>query len=100
MLSNSLAAGFLATSYVIVLVLQLNPALPLSPPRLLPLVTTIGLFYVVHFTVLFYVLLVVRQLLAAEVFSPAWISIGVLVWLGASASAAGAALIWSNLQTF
>jgi hypothetical protein len=34
------------------------------------------------------------------VFSPAWVSVGVLVWLGAAAAAAGAALMWRNLQTF
>ena len=45
-------------------------------------------------------LLVVRQLLARELFSPAWISVGVLVWLGALAAAAGAALMWRNLATF
>ena len=100
MLSNSVVAAMLATGYVVVLVLQLNPPLGLGPSRLLPLVTTIGLFYAVHLTVIFYILLVVRQLLATEVFSPAWVSIGVLVWLGAAAAAAGAALVWGNLQTF
>lgn len=100
MLSNSLLAGLLATSYVLALVLLLNPTLPLNPARLAPLVTTVGLFYAVHFTVICYVLLVIRQLLAREVFSPAWISVGVLVWLGALASAAGAALMWANLHTF
>jgi hypothetical protein len=99
MLSNSIAAGVLATGYVILLVLHLNPSLPLGPMRVVPLLMTIGLFYAVHLTVIFYVVLVVRQLLASEVFSPAWLSVGVLVWLGATASAAGAALIWSNLQT-
>ena len=28
------------------------------------------------------------------------LSVGVLVWLGAAASAAGALLMWSNLQAF
>lgn len=100
MLSNSLLAGLLASSYVLALVLLLNPTLPLDPARLAPLVTDVGLFYAVHFTVICYVLLVIRQLLAREVFSPAWISVGVLVWLGALASAAGAALMWANLYTF
>lgn len=100
MLSNSLAAGTLATGYIVVLVLEVNPTVPLGPSGLIPLVGTIGLFYVVHLTVLFYGLLVVRQLLATEVFSPAWLSVGVLVWFGATAAAAGAALIWSNLRTF
>ena len=100
MLSNSLVAGLLATGYVLVLVLHLNPSIGLSPPRLISLVTTIGLFYAVHLTVICYILLVIRQILATEVFSPAWVSIGVLVWLGAAAAAAGAALMWGNLQTF
>jgi type I phosphodiesterase/nucleotide pyrophosphatase len=100
MLSNSLVAGVLAMSYVVVLVLQLNPSLSLAPAHLMPLVTTVGLFYAVHLTAICYVLLVARQLLAAELFSPAWVSVGVLVWLGAAASAAGSLVIWGNLRTF
>jgi predicted AlkP superfamily phosphohydrolase/phosphomutase len=100
MLANSMAAAALGTAYVIALVLHLNPQLPLNPARLPPLVTTVGLFYVVHLTVIFYILLVLRQLLAREIFSPAWLSVSVLVWLSIVASAAGAALMWTNLLTF
>ena len=100
MLSNSMAAAALATSYVIALVLHLNPNLPLHPARLAPLVATVGLYYVVHLTVIGYILLVLRQLLAREVFSPAWISVDVLTWLGAMAAAAGATLMWRNRVTF
>lgn len=100
MLSNSLAAGALATAYVLILVLQLNSTLPLNPVRLAPLAATVGVFYAVHLTVICYVLLVVRQLFAREVFSPAWVSVGVLLWLGAFAAAAGAFLMWENLHTF
>ncbi len=100
MLSNSLAAAALATSYVIALVLHLNPNLPLHPTRLAPLLATVGLYYVVHLTVIFYILLVVWQLLARELFSPAWLSVNVLTWLGAMAAAAGATLMWRNLVTF
>jgi predicted AlkP superfamily phosphohydrolase/phosphomutase len=100
MLSNSVAAACLGTSYVIVLVLNLNPALPLDAAHLASLVKTVGLFYAVHLTAICYVLLVLRQLLAHEVFSPAWISVGVLVWLSAALSAAGATLMWRNLVIF
>ena len=100
MLSNSIAAAVLATGYILVLLLQLNPRLPLNPVRLVPLAETFGLFYVVHLTAIFYVILVARQLLASELFSPAWISIGVLAWLGAAASTIGSALMWANLRTF
>lgn len=100
MLSNSVAAALLATSYLLVLVLQLNPSLPLAAHKLLPVATTIGLFYVVHFTVIFYAMLVLRQLLAREMFSPAWLSVAVLAWLGAGAAAAGSLVMWANLRSF
>jgi predicted AlkP superfamily phosphohydrolase/phosphomutase len=100
MLSNSMAAAALATAYVIALVLHLNPSLPLHPSRFAPLVATVGLYYVVHLTVIFYILLVARQLLARELFSPAWLSVDVLTWLSAIAAGAGAALMWRNLVTF
>ena len=100
MLSNSVAAAMLATCYVLIVLLHLNPRLPLAPARLVPLVESVGLFYVVHLIVLFYALLVARQLLARELFSPAWISVGILAWLGAVAAAAGSALMWANLSTF
>jgi len=100
MLSNSVAAACVGTWYVIVLFLNLNPALPLDPAHLVSLVKTVGLFYAVHLTAICYIFLVVRQLLAHEVFSPAWISVGVLLWLAAALSLAGAALMWRNLVTF
>ena len=100
MLSNSLVAAALATCYVLVLVLQLNPRLPLNPVRLVPVAESFGLIYAVHLTVIFYVILVARQLLGRELFSPAWVSVNVLAWLSAGAAAAGAALMWANLRTF
>ena len=57
MLANSTASA----AYVIAIVLCLNPHLPLNPARLSPLVAIVGLFYVVHLTVIFYILLVVWQ---------------------------------------
>jgi predicted AlkP superfamily phosphohydrolase/phosphomutase len=100
MLSNSVVAACVATAYVLLLVLDLNPALPLDSVQFTSLVTTVGLFYAVHLTAICYVLLVLRQLLAREVFSPAWISVGVLSWLSAAAAIGGAALMWRNLVTF
>ena len=100
MLSNSVAAACVATAYVLALVLHLNPMLPVHPVRLEPLVTTVGLFYAVHLTVVCYILLVLRQLFARELFSPAWISIDVLTSLCAVMAAGGAALMWANVATF
>jgi hypothetical protein len=100
MLSNSVAASALTTVYVLTLFLQLNPALELTRAGLRPLFTTIGVFYGLHLTAICYVLLVARQIAAREVFSPAWFSVGVLSWLGAIASAAGASLMWANVTLF
>lgn len=100
MLSNSVAAASLATAYVLGLILHLNQGLSIRPEPLLRLASTVGLYYVVHLSVGFYILLVLRQLFAHEVFSPAWISVDVLSWLCAAASGAGAALMWRNVSTF
>ena len=100
MLSNSVIAALVASAYVLTLVLQLNPTLPVGPSRLVPIATTVGLFYALHLTVLFYLVLVLRQLFAREMFSPAWVSVGVLTWLGAASAMAGAALMWANLRAF
>jgi predicted AlkP superfamily phosphohydrolase/phosphomutase len=100
MLSNSLVAALLATCYVLVLVIQLNPRLPLNPVRLVPIAESFGLIYAIHLTAIFYAILVGRQLLGRELFSPAWISISVLAWLAAAASAAGAGLMLANVRTF
>ena len=95
-----MVAAALAASYVLVLVLELNPTVPLVTEHVWPLVATVGVYYTVHLTVLAYMLLVARQIFARELFSPAWVSVGVLVWLGAAAAATGSVLMWRNLWTF
>jgi predicted AlkP superfamily phosphohydrolase/phosphomutase len=100
MLSNSLAGGAIGAAYLVVLVLQLNPEMSLRPANLGPLFLAIGVIYGLHLTVLFYVLIVVRQLVATEVDSPRWISFGLLTWLSTIAASLAAALMWLNLQTF
>ena len=86
MLSNSIAAAFLATMYVLALVAELNPNLvDRSRPHRAPASPRRPLLRRALLPRSFYVLLVVRQLLARELFSPAWLSIGALTWLGALA---------------
>lgn len=100
MLANSLTGGLIVAAYLMLLVLHLNPALGLSPTHLAPLFITLALFYGVHAAVFFYVLIVVKQLFAAEILSPGWFSVRLLGWLLAGASTAGAALMWMNLIGF
>ena len=100
MLSNSVIAAALASAYVVILVLALNPSVPLTVEGMMPLLRTVGLYYTLNLTVVAYLLLVMWQLLSRELFSPAWISVGVLVWLGTLAAGIGAALMLRNVVSF
>ena len=100
MFSNAVIAGGLGSVYVTVLILQLNPNLPLYSGELVPLLVTIGLSYGVHLTAIFYALIVLRQIFAVKIISPGWISLRLLAWLFAASAVAGAALMWANLRGF
>ena len=98
MLTNALLAGILAAVYLAILVLQLNPHLPLHPARLWPLLVVIVGFYAIHAAAAFYALIVLRQLVSQELLSPGWLSLRLLSWLCAAAAAGAAILMWMNLR--
>lgn len=98
MLSNAVIGGLVIALYITILSLQLNPRFALA--SLPGLAGTFVLSYGLHFAAGFYVLIVVRQLLATEVMSPGWISFRVLVWLCAVAALVGSALMWVNVRAF
>jgi type I phosphodiesterase/nucleotide pyrophosphatase len=100
MLTNSLIGGLLAGAYLLLIILQLNPRIPLNPADLGPLAGAVILFYAVHVTAILYLLIVIRQVFASEVFSPGWLSLRLLVWEAAVASSAAAAIMWMNLRGF
>ncbi len=100
MLSNSVIAAGVASAYLIALVLQLNPALPIDAGTLVSLVVVFGLAYGANLTVAFYAMIVMRQILAVEVLSPGWLSVRLLSWLCTMAAAGGASVMWLNLRAF
>ena len=100
MLSNSVIAAGVASGYLTTLFLQLNPSVSIEPTTLLPLGTVLAIAYGANLTVLFYALIVLRQILAVEVLSPGWLSVRLLSWLCTIAAGAGAALMWLNLLGF
>jgi Type I phosphodiesterase / nucleotide pyrophosphatase len=100
MLTNSIVAGALAGAYVALLVLQLNPAVPLDTPALVRVVATWAVFYGIHAAVFFYVLTVIRQLIATEARSPAWLSLRLLAEFGTFAVSLAAVVTWLNLRRF
>jgi predicted AlkP superfamily phosphohydrolase/phosphomutase len=100
MLSNSVIAAGVASGYLTTLFLQLNPAVSIEPATLIPLATVLAVAYGANLTVLFYALIVMRQILEVEVLSPGWLSVRLLSWLCTIAAAAGASLMWLNLLGF
>ena len=100
MLSNSMIAGALAAAYLTILVLHLNPAFPLTITAVAPLALAIALAYGVNLAVGFYILIVLRQLTANELFSPGWLSVRLLSWLCTLAAAGVAVLMWLNLRDY
>ena len=100
MLSNAVIAGALGAAYLTVLVLQLNPHVPLLSASAGRWYLTLCLAYGVHLAVLFYVALVAREFFTIDVLSPGWISVRLLAWMAAGAAAVAAALMWINLGGF
>src|SRR5678816_1352517 len=92
MLSNSLFAGLLASVYLTVLLLHLNPSVPLTAYAAGPLFAVIVVSYGVH---------VLRRIVFIEA-SPGWISLRLLTWSAAALSGTAAVVTWlhaTGLQT-
>lgn len=100
MLTNSLLAGVLGASYLTVLVLQLNPQVPIASETTLRWLFTFIAFYGVHLAVVFYVLMMAHEFFSLETLSPAWVSVRVMAWLAAALAALAAALMWLNVRGF
>ena len=98
MLSNSVIAGGMAAGYLAVLFLQINPQYPIDPAPITELALMLGAAYGINLTVVFYALIVFRQILAVEVLSPGWVSVRLLAWLLTMAASGGAAAMWLNLS--
>ena len=99
LLLNSVLAGGIAAAYLTTLFLQLNPAAPLEPRTVAPLLLVLLLSYGIHLAVASYVVMVLWQMFASARLSPAWVSVRVLAWLGALVASGGAALMWLNLAS-
>jgi Type I phosphodiesterase / nucleotide pyrophosphatase len=100
LLTNSLLAGALGAAYLTILVLQLNPQVPLASASVWRWYATLGAFYGIHLAVLFYATILLRELVSVRLFSPGWISVRLLAWLSAVAAAVAAVLMWLNLAGF
>ena len=98
MLTNAVVAGALGAAYLTIVVLQLNPHVPLVSGTTWRWYATLGLAYGLHLAVLFYVLMVAREFFSLHMLSPAWVSVRVIAWLAAALSSAAAVLMWLNVR--
>jgi predicted AlkP superfamily pyrophosphatase or phosphodiesterase len=100
MLTNSLLAGALGAAYLTILILQLNPQIPLVSNTTWRWFATFAFSYGLHLAVVFYLVMVLREFFALRVLSPGWASVRVLAWMGAASAAVAATLMWLNVQGF
>ncbi|MCC7007992.1 MAG: alkaline phosphatase family protein [Acidobacteria bacterium] len=100
MLTNAVAGGVLAATYLAALIFQVNPQLPLLSTTAVRWLGAVVAFYAPYLTVLLYFLMLGRDLLSLRPLRPAWLSVRVLAWLGAVMTAGAAALTWANLEIF
>ncbi len=100
MLTNAMFGGVLGAAYLAVVVLLINPQVPLisrtSGQWFLALVS----FYGLPLGVGVYFVILVREVLASRPLRPGWLSVRLLAWLGAAFAAGTAAITWGNLQGF
>jgi hypothetical protein len=94
MVSNSVFAGVLAAVYLTVLLLDLNPAVPLTAHTVGSLLAVAALGYGIHIAVMSYVLYVLRQIAIVEQPTPGWISLRLLTWSAAALSGTAAVIMW------
>src|SRR5690242_16294825 len=100
MLTNAVTGGVLGAAYLAVLVLQLNPQVPIASMTAVRWFGTLVMFYGLYLSVAIYLLLIVRELLAERPLSPGWLSVRLLAWLGAAGAASAATVTWANLKGF
>jgi predicted AlkP superfamily phosphohydrolase/phosphomutase len=100
MLTNSLLAGALGAAYLTVLVLQLNPQIPLVSTTSWRWFATLSMSYGLHLAVVFYVVMMAREFFALDALSPGWASVRLLAWMAAASAAVAAGLMWLNVRGF
>src|SRR5207253_7543715 len=83
LLTNALLAGALGAAYLTILLLQLNPQIPLASSTVWHWFATFGALYGIHLALLFYVAMLMREFISVGALSPGWISVRLLAWLSA-----------------
>ena len=98
MVTNAVAAGFLAAVYLTILLLQINPHVAVVSTTALRWFVALLALYGPYLSVLILLLILAREAIASRPLQPGWLSIRILAWLSAAAAVAAAALTWANLR--
>jgi hypothetical protein len=100
MLSNAMVGGVLGAAYLAVLVLQLNPQVPIVSITAARWFVTLIAFYGLYLSAAVYLLILVREVLASRPLQPAWFSVRLAGWVSAFYAVAAAIITWRNLRGF
>lgn len=100
LLSNAIVAGLVGAAYITVLVLQLNPHLPLVSRVVVEWYAAIAVLYGVHVAIACYLVMMALEVVGFPVSAPAWISVRLQAWMCGICCAAAAVLMWLNLRAF
>ena len=100
MLTNAVAGGVLVATFLVVLVLQLNPQIPIVSVTAWRWLRAIVALYGLYLSVGVMLVLIVREALASRSLNPGWISVRLLAWVSAAGAVAASILTWSNLNGF
>ena len=98
MLTNAILGGVLGAVYLAVVVLLINPQVPLFSRTSGQWFLALVAYYGLPLTVAVYLIILIREVLASRPLKPGWLSVRMLAWLGAAFAAATALVIWGNLQ--
>jgi hypothetical protein len=100
MLTNAVAGGVLVATFLVVLVLQLNPQIPIASVTAWRWLRALISLYGLYLSVGVMLLLLIREALASRPLNPGWLSVRLLAWMSAAGAVAAAILTWSNLNGF
>lgn len=97
MVTNALLGGVLAAMYLTVLMLQLNPHVPVVSITALRWFGAFLALYGPYLTVTILLLILAREAVASRPLFPGWLSLRILAWLSAASAVSASVLTWLNL---
>lgn len=100
LLANAVVTGLIGAAYLTVLILQLNPHVPLHSRVVAEWYAAVALLYGLHLAIAGYLVMMLLEIVGLPVSAPAWISVRLQAWTGTVLCSATALLMWMNLRAF